>query len=205
MADAFKYSGERKSFQSFNEPYFWTSVIKDWKHLLKNDEMKMIIIKSFQWLKQNGLVNIYGYVIMPNHIHVLWEQLKMNGKETPRASFEKYTGHMFLKQLRVNKENLSEFETEQDDRNYLFWQRDPLAILLRDRQMAGDKLDYMHYNPLQPHWQLCDDPIKYKFHELSFMKQLKMSFTSLLIYGLLIKTLSGEDTCQEEGQNINGN
>jgi len=46
MADAFKYSGERKSFQSFNEPYFRTSVIKDWKHLLKNDEMKMIIIKS---------------------------------------------------------------------------------------------------------------------------------------------------------------
>ena len=95
MADAFKYSGERKSFQSFNDPYFWTSVIKDWKHLLKNDEMKMIIIKSFQWLKQNELVNIYGYVIMPNHIHVLWEQLKMNRKETPKASFEKYRTHVF--------------------------------------------------------------------------------------------------------------
>ena len=62
MPYTFKYPGERKSFQSFNEPCFWTSVIKDWKHLLKNDEMKMIIIKSFQWLKQNELVNIYGYV-----------------------------------------------------------------------------------------------------------------------------------------------
>ena len=77
--------------------------------------MKMIVIRSFQWLKQNDLVNIYGYVIMPNHIHVLWEQLKMNGKETPKASFEKYTGHMFLTQLRTKKENLSEFEMEQDD------------------------------------------------------------------------------------------
>jgi len=38
---------------------------------------------SFQWLMQHELVYIYGYVIMPNHIHVLWEQLKMNGKETP--------------------------------------------------------------------------------------------------------------------------
>ena len=44
----------------------------------------------------------------------------MNRKETPKASFEKYTGHMFLKQLRIHKENLSEFEIEQDDRNYLF-------------------------------------------------------------------------------------
>jgi len=34
-------------------------------------------------LMQHELVYIYGYVIMPNHIHVLWEQLKMNGKETP--------------------------------------------------------------------------------------------------------------------------
>ena len=64
---------------------------------------------------------------MPNHIHVLWEQLKMNGKETPKASFEKYTGHIFLKQLKADKENLSGYASEQEDRNYLFWQRDPLV------------------------------------------------------------------------------
>lgn len=70
MSTAFKYSGERKSHQSLNEAYFWTSVIKDWKHLLKNDVMKMIVIQSFQWLVQHEPVHIYGYVIMPNHIHV---------------------------------------------------------------------------------------------------------------------------------------
>ena len=46
MRDGFKYSEEGKSFQSFNEVYFWTSGIKDWKYLLKKDEMKMIIIES---------------------------------------------------------------------------------------------------------------------------------------------------------------
>ncbi len=88
MPASFKYTGERKSHQSLNEVYFWTSVIKGWKHLLKNDEMKMITIESFQWLVQHELVFIYGYVVMPNHIHVLWEPLKMNGKETPKESFE---------------------------------------------------------------------------------------------------------------------
>ena len=76
MSTAFRYSGERKSHQALNEVYFRTSVIKDWKHLLKNDEMKMIVIESFQWLVKHELVYIYGYVIMPNHIHVLWEQLR---------------------------------------------------------------------------------------------------------------------------------
>lgn len=95
MSTPFKYSGERKSHQSLNEVYFWTSVIKDWKHLLKNDEMKMILIQSLQWLVQHELVHIYGYVIMPNHIHVLWEQLKMNNKESPKESFEKYPAICF--------------------------------------------------------------------------------------------------------------
>ncbi len=168
MSGVFKYSGVRKSHQSLNEVYFWTSVIKDWKHLLKEDEMKMIIIESFQWLVQHELVHICGYVVMPNHIHVLWEQLKMNGKEAPKESFEKFTGHIFLKRLRKGGAGLHEYTTEQKDRNHIFWQRDPLAILIMDREMAGEKLDYMHYNPLQPHWQLCDDPLDYRFSSSRF-------------------------------------
>ena len=57
--------------------------------------MKMIITQSFQWLVQYELVHIYRYVVMPNHIHVLWEQLRMNG------------------------ESLNEYATEQKDRNYI--------------------------------------------------------------------------------------
>ena len=34
--------------------------------------------------------------------------------------------------------------------------------------MAAEKLDYMHYNPLQPHWQLCKDPIEYRFSSARF-------------------------------------
>ncbi len=49
---------------------------------------------------------------MDNHIHFLWEQLKMNGKETPKESFEKYTGHTFLKELRKNEISLSDYATE---------------------------------------------------------------------------------------------
>ena len=33
--------------------------------------------------------------------------------------------------------------TEQKDRNFIFWQRDPLAILITSKKMAGEKLDYM--------------------------------------------------------------
>lgn len=71
--------------------YFWTITINNWHHLLKTDANKLIIINSLQWLVQNKLIEIYGYVIMPNHIHLLWQQLKMNGKEFFKNSFEKFT------------------------------------------------------------------------------------------------------------------
>ncbi|MEO6328075.1 MAG: hypothetical protein ABIO55_04050, partial [Ginsengibacter sp.] len=106
----------------------------------------------------------------------------MNGKETPKASFEKYTGHIFLKQLKADKENLSGYASEQEDRNYLFWQRDPLAILIRNKKMAAEKLDYMHYNPLQPHWQLCNDPISYRFSSAKFYETGEDEFKLLTHY-----------------------
>ncbi|MDE3182104.1 MAG: transposase [Bacteroidota bacterium] len=153
--------------------------------------MKMIIMGSFQWLVQHELVHIYGYVIMDNHIHVLWEQLKMNGKEMPKESFEKFTGHMFLKQLKKAAGKLSDYKTEQKDRNFIFWQRDPLAILITSRKMAGEKPDYMpvrmsrpggHYNPLQPHWQLVKDPTEYRFSSARFYETGEDEFKILTHY-----------------------
>ena len=86
-AKDFRYKGHRNSYTALNEVYFWTITINKWQQLLKPDDNKMIVINSWQWLAQKELVKIYGYVIMPNHIHLLWEQLTMNGKEFPKNSF----------------------------------------------------------------------------------------------------------------------
>ncbi len=42
--------------------------------------------------------------------------------------------------------------------------------------MAGEKLDYMHHNPLQPHWQLCAAPSEYKFSSAQFYETGKDEF-----------------------------
>ena len=49
----------------------------------------MIVINSLQWLVQSELVRIYGNVIMSNHIHPMWVELKINGREFPKNSFKK--------------------------------------------------------------------------------------------------------------------
>jgi hypothetical protein len=61
------------------------------------------------------------------------------GKKRSKRVFEKFTGHVFLKRLRMNIQDLKYYATEQKDRNYLFWQTDPLAIIITNRIMAGEK------------------------------------------------------------------
>ncbi len=97
IMETVNYKGHRNSYTELNAVYFWTITIKDWIPLLKNDSYKEIIISSLTWLCNKKLIEIYGYVIMPNYIHLLWQQLAMNGKEFPKNSFEKYTAHLFQK------------------------------------------------------------------------------------------------------------
>ena len=183
MTAVASYQGHRNSYTELNEVYFWTITVKEWIHLLKTDEYKAIVIESLKWLCEKELVRIYGYVIMPNHIHLLWEQLKMNGKEFPKNSFEKFTAHQFRKKLEVEKpDELKRFMVEASDRNYNFWQRDPLAILVFSREMASQKLNYMHYNPLQEHWSLCTSLEEYRFSSAAFYENSKDEFGILSHY-----------------------
>ncbi|MEZ4929073.1 MAG: hypothetical protein R2777_03570, partial [Chitinophagales bacterium] len=85
----------RNSYIEFGGIYFWTATINNWYQLLDNNELKEIILQSLKYLVDNELVKVYAFVIMPNHIHFVWQLLKMNGKEKPSGSFLKYTAHKF--------------------------------------------------------------------------------------------------------------
>lgn len=121
--------------------------------------------------------------MMPNHIHLLWQQLAMNGKEFPKNSFEKFTAHLFRKKLAIEAPDLlSRFAVKASDRSYNFWQRDPLAIKVYSREEAKQKLDYLHYNPLQEHWNLCKKPEDYRFSSAMFYETEIDEFNFLTHY-----------------------
>jgi REP element-mobilizing transposase RayT len=81
------------------EIFFWTATINQWQNLLKPDRYKDIIIDSLGYLSDAGKIDVFGFVIMPNHIHLIWRTKELNGKETAQGSFLKYTAHEFRKLL----------------------------------------------------------------------------------------------------------
>lgn len=162
--------GTRKSSMSLNEIYFWTDTTKNWQELLNDDRFKKIIIHCLQELVRRKKIVIYGYVIMPNHLHMIWEMLEKNGKEMPHASFNKYTSHQFFEILRAECPAVIDQYKENDSpvRLHRFWQRDPLAVIMSSRKMMEQKLEYVHTNPLQEKWNLASQPEHYRWSSAVF-------------------------------------
>ena len=163
------FTSKRKSALQLGEVYFWTATIKDWRHLLKPDKYKVMLVEVLRALQHKNLIQIYGFVLMPNHVHLIWEPINKNGKEMPSASFTKATAHFIVKDLKENHPAvLPYFKVEEKEREYRIWRRDSLAVLVYSREMLEQKLYYLHQNPLQEHWQLAESPELYRWSSACF-------------------------------------
>jgi len=162
--------------------YFYTATILNWHHLLQKDSFKNIVIQSLQFLTTKGKVKVYGFVIMPNHIHLVWRNLEMNKKEFPNESFLKFTAHEFKKELKKSGELDEKYVVEKVDRKYQFWQRSSLAVEILSKEMLEQKLDYIHLNPLQAQWNLATDPNDYFYSSCSFYEKNTTGFNWLTDY-----------------------
>lgn len=162
------------------EIFFWTATINKWQRLLMEDRYKDVIISSLEYLTNTGKVDVFAFVIMPNHVHFIWRANEMNGKESPQGSFLKYTAHQFKKMLKAEgKDNLVPYETDAGNKLYEFWKRDPLAIQLYSKKVAMQKLKYIHCNPLAEHWRLVSDPCGYMYSSARYYEVNEKDFDFL--------------------------
>lgn len=163
------FQHQRNSKMDLGEIYFWTSTVKDWKKLLIQDTYKQWIIDSLKYLVEKNKITVYGFVIMPNHIHLVWKLNELNGKESPHASFNKFTAHKIVAHLKNNHQSvLSLFKVDEQERQYRVWQRDPLAILMDSKSKIEQKITYIHNNPLNERWNLAKYPEKYYWSSAKF-------------------------------------
>jgi len=64
-------------------PQFFTATILEWKHLLIEDKYKDIIIESLRFLVKEKRVVVYSFVLMPNHIHIIFTPLLVFSAASP--------------------------------------------------------------------------------------------------------------------------
>lgn len=158
---------ERYSTTHLSRIYFWTATIHNWLPLLEDNANKEIIIQSLRYLSSKGLITVYAFVIMPNHIHLIWRLNELNGKETAKGSFMKYTAHELRKKL-VESGQLQLFRVQAANKAHEIWQRDAMAIEIYYKKFAKQKLDYIHLNPIRGKWDLSRDHLSYYYSSIRF-------------------------------------
>ncbi|WP_276501818.1 REP-associated tyrosine transposase [Terrimonas pollutisoli] len=148
-------------------PQFFTATNLEWKKLLEPDKYKDIIISSFQFLVEDKRIKLYAFVIMPNHIHLIWQMEPLIHPQHVQRDFLKYTAQKIKHDLRQHHPAVLErFRVDAADREYQIWERNPLSIELRTDTVYRQKLDYIHWNPVRA--GICGFPEEYKYSSALF-------------------------------------
>lgn len=160
-------SPQRKSHTQTGKIYFYTATIHNWLPLLQPNSNKQVITDSLKFLSDKGLITVYAFVIMPNHIHLIWQQNATNGGETAKGSLLKHTAHVFLKQLQAANAT-APYIVNAANKKHEIWQRDSLGIEIYSRAVAQQKLEYIHFNPVKGKWALAKDDLDYYYSSARF-------------------------------------
>ena len=135
-----------------SQPYFLTCTVVQWLKLFDNKDLRKVIVDSLNFITKHHRLQIYAYVIMPNHLHLiaLSEQLS---KEI--ASFKSFTARNIIDTLKSQNENrilqiLAECKLKfKHDRTYQIWQEGSHPQEIQNETMMHQKIEYIHYNPVR--------------------------------------------------------
>jgi putative transposase len=155
---------------------FYTATCLNWHHLLRTDERKKIILESLRFLVSENRIYLYAFVIMPNHIHLIWRVRTAWIHKDVQQMFMKFTAQKlkFHLQDHGQLEELKLYESSQTDREYQIWERRPFKAEVVNRKIGDQKLDYIHDNPVKA--GLCQVATDYFYSSARWYEENKDDF-----------------------------
>ena len=152
-----------------NKLYFFTATILNWIKVLDDDKLKDIIIDSLRFLIKEKRIRLFVYVIMPNHIHLIWQIREPHILPVVQRDFLKFTSQQIIKILRnENPAMLEQLKVNAADRKYQVWERNPLSVELVSDKVIEQKRDYIHLNPVRGKWKLCNKYYEYRYSSAGY-------------------------------------
>lgn len=141
----------------------------NWLNLIEKVEGYDLIYNWFNYLTTQGHY-VIGYVIMPNHVHVM-----IGFVETAQSinsivgNGKRFIAYEIIKRLeKLNEKELlqileAEIETKRKENNkkHNVWQLSFDWKHCESERFIIQKLEYYHNNPIKGSWNLCPNPIDY--------------------------------------------
>jgi putative transposase len=132
---------------------------------------------------QTNEVGVAGFVIMPNHIHIIWRMGAETKRENLQRDFLKITAKQIIDILqRGDTEMIRKITVNLKDRKPQVWKRNSMSIDLYNEKFLLQKLNYIHKNPCHPKWDLATHPCDYLYSSAKFYYNRENGFDILQHY-----------------------
>lgn len=136
--------------------YFLTLQIVGWVDIFTRKEYKEIVAESLLHCQQHKGLNLYAYVVMSNHIHLLVQSECCDLSGSIR-DFKRFTSHRFFEiidseiesrrdWLKMVVEYHGRFKNKQDKQ---IWTHENHAEHIYSQDFIEQKLTYIHENPVR--------------------------------------------------------
>jgi REP element-mobilizing transposase RayT len=124
----------------------------EWLPVFSRPEPAGLLLESLRFLREAHGLQLYGYVIMENHLHLVAQAQRL---DKCLYSFKAYTAARIISHLEDRKEESLlvrlrfSRRAHKSDREYQFWQEGCHAELILNDAMMREKLTYLHHNPVR--------------------------------------------------------
>jgi REP element-mobilizing transposase RayT len=137
--------------------HYVTFQIVRWIDIFTRQVYRDTVIENLCFCQQHKGLEIYAYVIMSNHIHILLRSEKAVLSKTIKE-FKSFTAKKILEAVHTESEsrrewmlNLFEFSAKQHKRNenYQVWTHENHAETVFGNRFLETKINYIHENPVR--------------------------------------------------------
>ena len=137
--------------------HFLTFTVMGWIDIFNRQCYRDIIIESFQFCRSHKQLRIGAFVIMSNHVHVIWQAGKENLSDVIR-DFKTFTSKSILKHIESDAESrkkwllyMFKFYANRTNANdvYKVWTNGNHPETIHTEDFLMTKLNYIHDNPVR--------------------------------------------------------
>ena len=133
-------------------PHFMTCTILHWIPIFTRVQTTNIIFESLKYLQETDNLQIYAYVILENHLHLI---ASSDDIAKSMAKFKSYTAKEILKYLQ--KENPKTIldqlafykKAHKKTATYQLWQEGIAPKIIQSDNMMLERIQYIHNNPVK--------------------------------------------------------
>lgn len=152
------YMSRKYKFTDNSKLYFVSFAVTNWIDLFIRNEYRQILLESITFCQKEKDLELYGWCLMTSHVHLLigttGNPLSNIMRDLKRHTSEKL--HIAIKNNHTESRRewlLWHMERaakkNSNAANFQLWQPESHPIELTNNNIAHQKLDYTHYNPVE--------------------------------------------------------